>query len=227
MFRNWAGSSTARRGGSEVHPAKWRLGRKFQSVPAAPQARRSIGDRVGFGRPPPHHPVSATRTNERWPAPITAPCSNSRPPRSGRSSATSTIIRSGFRARVLARSRTAIPPTPSALVRSVHFCGMHIRQRLLAQSDVEWSQTRILRRPGAAGHRLSIDHSRLAGRGRRAGVRGVVGDVRLRRGPPRRVDRDAGRLVREMARIAARHHGRLRPGGSARTRSGRSGVVSA
>jgi hypothetical protein len=41
---------------------------------------------------------------------------------------------------------------------------------LLAQSDVEQSQTRILRRAGAAGHRLSIDHSRHPGRGRRAGV---------------------------------------------------------
>ena len=61
-------------------------------------------------------------------------------------------------------------------VRSMHFRGTHIRQRLLARSDVERSQTRILRRAGAAGHRLSIDHSRHAGRGRRAGVRGVVGD---------------------------------------------------
>src|SRR5712671_6081484 len=98
MFR--AGSSTARRGGSEVHPAKWRLGRKFQSVPAAPQPRRSIGDRVEFGPPPRQSEIEDGKSGDTVGA-----------------------------------------------VRSVHFRGTHIRQRLLAQSDVERSQTRILRAP--------------------------------------------------------------------------------
>jgi len=62
-------------------------------------------------------------------------------------------------------------------VRSVHFRGVHIRQRLGPLGCLAVADLRILRRTGAAGHRLSIDHSRHADRGRRAGVRGVVGDV--------------------------------------------------
>src|SRR5882757_717998 len=141
MFRNWAGSSTARRGGSEVHPAKWRLGRKFQSVPAAPQARRSIGDRVGFGRPPPHHPGIGNE-NERAMASAYYSTVFEQP-----AAEVWKIIRdfNNYSIWVQGEGFSEIEDGKSGdtvgAVRSVHFRGMHIRQRLLAHSDVERSQT--------------------------------------------------------------------------------------
>jgi hypothetical protein len=76
-------------------------------------------------------------------------------------------------------------------IRSVHYLDRHIRQRLLAQSDVERSQTYEF-----------CDH---AGGGWRSRLRRMVGDLRLRAAPLRGTDRNPPRLVRQMARIAACH----------------------
>ena len=87
-------------------------------------------------------------------------------------------------------------------VRSVHFNGRHIRQRLLALSDVERSQTYEF--GVAAGLRFPGDLAHHAGRRRRRRFHRMVGGFRLRRGPARGVERHVARLVRDMAGIAAR-----------------------
>src|SRR5438874_699979 len=70
----------------------WRFAGKFQSVRAAaaalvraPRGAGNIGDRVGGRRPAAHDRLAIGSENqgiERWPRPITAPCSNSPPQKS-------------------------------------------------------------------------------------------------------------------------------------------------
>jgi hypothetical protein len=108
-------------------------------------------------------------------------------------------------------------------VRSVCYRELNIRQRLLAQSDVERSQTYEFCGPPTlpvTGFQATLRVTPVVD-GDRA-IRRMVGDVRLRRRPPRRTDRGALRSIRKMARIAARCHG-----GPGRFPSrGRFGVIS-
>ena len=113
-------------------------------------------------------------------------------------------------------------------VRNVLYQGRRIRQRLLAQSDVERSQTYefcgaatlpMTDYQATANYRHHLQRPRLCR---------MVGDIRLRFGPPRRIDQKLAGFVREMARIAPRYPGKLIPGSRCRGRTAdwaRFGVV--
>ena len=81
-------------------------------------------------------------------------------------------------------------------VRNVLYQERRIRQRLLAQSDVERSQSyEFCGAPTHAGGRLSGHPAGHADNRWRPGVRRMVGDVRLRTRPAGRTDRNPSGLV--------------------------------
>jgi hypothetical protein len=97
-------------------------------------------------------------------------------------------------------------------VRNVLYRERRIRQRLLALSDVERSQSyEFCSAPSLPMTGFSAT-LRIRPSSTRPGVRRMVGDLRLRGRPVLRIDQDSGGLVRAMARIAPRRHGGIKPG---------------
>ena len=128
-------------------------------------------------------------------------------PESGKSSAISTIIRSGSAAPAKARSRMANPAIASARsgtcsIRSGGSGSGCWRNPTSSGRKPTNSAARHDAVTGLPGH--PADHAYYRWR---PGVRRMVGDVRLRSRPARRTDRNLAGLVREMARIAPRHDG--------------------
>jgi hypothetical protein len=89
-------------------------------------------------------------------------------------------------------------------IRSILYQGRHIRQRLLALSDTDRSQTyEFCGVASTARQRLSGHSAHLGGRRWQPRLCRMVGELRLRARSPRRADGDLTELVRQVARIAA------------------------
>jgi hypothetical protein len=89
-------------------------------------------------------------------------------------------------------------------VRNVLYQGQRIRQRLVAQSDVERSQTyEFCDAPTLPVTGFRSDAAGHPGHRRRPRLCRVVGDFRLRAPSPRRVHRNAAQPVRKLAPIPA------------------------
>ncbi|WP_229177640.1 SRPBCC family protein [Bradyrhizobium ivorense] len=96
----------------------------------------------GFGPTAADHGDPLRQTGDRpWQRPITAPCSSSRPARSGKSSAISTITRFWVHGEGFSEIEEGKSGDTIGAVRSVLYRERRIRQRLLAQSDTDRFQT--------------------------------------------------------------------------------------